>query len=256
MAKRQGISKKIRFEIFKRDSFTCQYCGKSAPDAVLNIEHINPVAKGGNNDLLNLITACVDCNQGKKDRLLSDSTTIEKQKKQLDELNARREQLEMMLKWKEGMKDLEQQSIDYAINYWSEKTEKFNSKITDIGVQKIGIYIRKFGLNEVLKAIDVAADTYIYRFGSLADAKNIEEAFNKIPGICHNRKHNPHAPDIAYLTGIINNRFYYYNPVDTRAFLKEAFEKGYSFETLKDIILDSRNWSNFRNNMEYLLDDK
>lgn len=30
MAKRKSLSKKIRFEVFKRDSFTCQYCGRKA----------------------------------------------------------------------------------------------------------------------------------------------------------------------------------------------------------------------------------
>jgi 5-methylcytosine-specific restriction endonuclease McrA len=40
-----AISRKIRFEIFKRDSFKCQYCGRSAPEIVLNVDHINPVSK-------------------------------------------------------------------------------------------------------------------------------------------------------------------------------------------------------------------
>jgi len=31
-AKRKSLSKKVRFEVFKRDSFQCQYCGASAPD--------------------------------------------------------------------------------------------------------------------------------------------------------------------------------------------------------------------------------
>lgn len=44
--KRKAISKKIRFEVFKRDSFRCQYCGSSAPDILLQIDHIKPI-KGG-----------------------------------------------------------------------------------------------------------------------------------------------------------------------------------------------------------------
>ena len=47
MGKRKPISKKLRFEIFKRDKFTCQYCGKMAPDVVLEVDHIKPVCKGG-----------------------------------------------------------------------------------------------------------------------------------------------------------------------------------------------------------------
>ena len=65
MAKRKPISKKLRFEVFKRDSFTCQYCGKSAPDVVLHVDHIKPVKEGGTNDITNLVTACADCNLGK-----------------------------------------------------------------------------------------------------------------------------------------------------------------------------------------------
>lgn len=59
------LSKRIRFEVFKRDSFTCQYCGEQPPAVVLECDHIDPRALGGPNDPLNLITACSDCNRGK-----------------------------------------------------------------------------------------------------------------------------------------------------------------------------------------------
>jgi hypothetical protein len=59
------LSKKLRFEIFKRDSFTCQYCGRRPPEIVLEVDHINPRANGGDDDILNLITACFACNRGK-----------------------------------------------------------------------------------------------------------------------------------------------------------------------------------------------
>jgi predicted chitinase len=49
MATRQPLSKRIRFEVFKRDSFKCQYCGAVAPDVLLNVDHVRPVAGGGGN---------------------------------------------------------------------------------------------------------------------------------------------------------------------------------------------------------------
>jgi DNA-directed RNA polymerase subunit RPC12/RpoP len=70
--KRKSLSKKLRFEIFKRDSFTCQYCGATPPTVVLHVDHITPVADGGENDMDNLITACEGCNQGKGARSLND----------------------------------------------------------------------------------------------------------------------------------------------------------------------------------------
>jgi len=47
MGNRKELSKSIRFEIFKRDSFKCQYCGRMAPEVVLHVDHIKPVAEGG-----------------------------------------------------------------------------------------------------------------------------------------------------------------------------------------------------------------
>lgn len=62
---RQPLSKKVRFDVFKRDLFTCQYCGSRPPDVVLEIDHIHPIVEGGTNDTTNLLTACVECNRGK-----------------------------------------------------------------------------------------------------------------------------------------------------------------------------------------------
>ena len=67
MSKRKGISKRVRFEIFKRDLFTCRYCGKRPPDVLLEVDHVIPVAKGGANDDDNLVTSCDACNRGKSD---------------------------------------------------------------------------------------------------------------------------------------------------------------------------------------------
>src|SRR6266487_210792 len=92
--RRYSLSKSVRFEVLKRDSFTCQYCGNKAPNVLLEIDHIHPVVKGGGNEILNLVTACRDCNGGKRDQLLSETTIITKQREQLDELQLRREQLD------------------------------------------------------------------------------------------------------------------------------------------------------------------
>lgn len=68
---RRPISKRVRFEVFKRDAFVCQYCGAHPPDVLLEVDHIVPVAEGGGNDEGNLLTSCVDCNRGKSSVPLS-----------------------------------------------------------------------------------------------------------------------------------------------------------------------------------------
>jgi len=55
----------MRFEVFKRDNFTCRYCGKSSPEVILEIDHVDPKSNGGTNDPLNLVTSCWECNRGK-----------------------------------------------------------------------------------------------------------------------------------------------------------------------------------------------
>lgn len=71
MTERIQISKKTRFEVFKRDGFCCQYCGAVPPAALLEVDHIDPVCNGGTNDMDNLVTACFDCNRGKAGNLLT-----------------------------------------------------------------------------------------------------------------------------------------------------------------------------------------
>lgn len=65
---------KKRFEILKLYNFTCQYCGRKAPEVILHIEHIFPVSKGGTSDMDNLTVACRACNIGKGATLLNDLT--------------------------------------------------------------------------------------------------------------------------------------------------------------------------------------
>lgn len=77
-------SKTKRFEVFKRDKFTCQYCGRRPPDVVLECDHIHPEAKGGDDEYSNLITACFDCNRGKRDRSGVESECDSVQEMQLE----------------------------------------------------------------------------------------------------------------------------------------------------------------------------
>lgn len=62
---RVGLSPKVRWRVFARDSFTCQYCGRKAPEVVLEVDHRTAVVAGGRDDFENLITACLECNRGK-----------------------------------------------------------------------------------------------------------------------------------------------------------------------------------------------
>ena len=57
-----------RRNVFKRDRFTCQYCGKQPGGDELTIDHVVPRAQGGESSWTNCVLACLECNKRKADR--------------------------------------------------------------------------------------------------------------------------------------------------------------------------------------------
>ena len=66
--RRREASSMKRLRIYMRDKFRCQYCGEKKPASELTLDHILPRSRGGDNSPVNVVTACVACNQRKGDR--------------------------------------------------------------------------------------------------------------------------------------------------------------------------------------------
>lgn len=117
-----ALSVRTRFEVFKRDNFTCKYCGKKSPDVILEVDHITPKVSGGTDDPINLATSCWDCNRGKAGVPLNQFLTgedphdraIEMQEKhrQLAEYNAVRDRI---------LRDRED-AAQSLLNFWCDET--------------------------------------------------------------------------------------------------------------------------------------
>lgn len=60
-----------RENIYKRDNYTCVYCGEE-DKKLFTIDHVIPKAKGGQNTWDNLVTACKKCNSDKADLTLEE----------------------------------------------------------------------------------------------------------------------------------------------------------------------------------------
>lgn len=181
MADRKALSKSIRFEVFKRDYFKCQYCGRTVPEVVLEVDHIVPVAEGGTNDIHNLITSCRDCNRGKGKRKMSDTQILDKQADLLTDLAEKKEQADMMIKWVKSLHKITSGQIDLLNNVIHEYTGLW---ILESDCSKFHSLIIKNGFREVYEATIIAIDEYC-RWPSRGSLNN---AISKIGGICHNRK--------------------------------------------------------------------
>lgn len=153
--KREAISKKIRFEVFKRDSFTCQYCGKHPPEVTLEIDHIKPIALGGTSDINNLITACFGCNRGKGKTELKQITNSMMENKEIIEERERQyiEYHKLLAKVRKRVES----EIDSVVEIFEEKfknqspTEKFK-------INTIKMFIEKIGVFNVIDAMTLACD--------------------------------------------------------------------------------------------------
>lgn len=176
--KRKKLATSLRFEVFKRDSFTCQYCGRKAPDVVLELEHIEPVSKGGSDELLNLITSCWQCNSGKGDRRLSDDAVIARQHAQLAELQERREQLDMLLRWRDGNADLAEKEVDAFCDLWTKAVRGWT--VNDSGKASVRKLIAKHGIGRVLDALDRAATHKLAISGGKLDAEIVDGIFRLV----------------------------------------------------------------------------
>lgn len=68
----RNVGPKLRFQVFVRDNFTCQYCGRTPKDGyVLHADHVMPASKGGPSIIDNLVTACSECNIGKSNMIMA-----------------------------------------------------------------------------------------------------------------------------------------------------------------------------------------
>lgn len=71
-----GAKDMIRFSrtnVFLRDRFKCQYCGKKHSKSHLTLDHVTPVVQAGKKSWENIVTACKPCNQRKGGRTPSEA---------------------------------------------------------------------------------------------------------------------------------------------------------------------------------------
>lgn len=167
-----SVGKSLRFEVFARDGFTCQYCGQRPPDVVLEPDHIHPKSKGGSDDSINLITSCFDCNRGKGAKIISGIAPrpdadiaylkIEQERAELDRfLNAKQE-------FDERMSD----ACDALQDTWCRYLTKDWMPTERVLIP----WINRYGAQEIHEAIILSVPAYTSnRFGY-----DDERAFGKL----------------------------------------------------------------------------
>lgn len=174
--KRRPIKLGVRFEIFKRDAFTCQYCGKRPPEALLEVDHIVPVSKGGGNEEGNLITSCAECNRGKSARPLGEVVPSPSLDRAAD-IEERALQARAYAEALSLRNEATNVQIDLINSTWCDVfggTEEGGVFRLPRGIyfpkeKMLRVFLRKLPLERILEAIDITAsrsptreDVYFY----------------------------------------------------------------------------------------------
>lgn len=208
MTNRKQISKRMRFEVLKRDHFTCQYCGGKSPEKILHIDHIKPVSKGGKNTMLNLVTSCVDCNLGKSDKLLSDDSTVTKQQKETELMAEKKAQIELMIRWQESLTKADEKlylSVAKLINNYM-----VDRSVNDTGMMKIRKAVIKHGYEKVYQSV-------VKCYSKSNTLNCFIDGWPKAIQHCYEGD----GVNLHYIKGILKNRLQYFNERGFYAAMKE-----------------------------------
>lgn len=160
---------------------------------------------------MNLVTSCIDCNLGKSDKKLSDLSTVEKQRQQVESLSERREQLALMMQWRDGLEDLQKRQLSIAV-------ERFNNMLPDsilskTGEDNLGKLVKAYGLENVLNHMHAAHDKAAKNNGGIPD---ITATFKNIGKLISIQNMDPVEKNARYICGILRNKFGF---IDTAYYL-------------------------------------
>lgn len=201
---RQPLSKRTRFEVLKRDKFTCRYCGSKAPDVVLHVDHIKPVALGGSNDPLNLVTACQGCNGGKSAIPLDNHQAVAASREEAERRQEVANQVEELAQWHKELADVDHKMAAMINGVLGPRFGFVINNTTCIN--RLIKLIKKHGVDRFRESVD-GTERWLE---SAKGTGEPEDVFKKIERLM------AFAPPeqcpksgAAYLSGIARNRFGY-----------------------------------------------
>lgn len=156
---------------------------------------------------------------------------------------------------------IETKNKDYLINYIEEKIKPHT--LSDFGKTDVSIWLKNFGLEKVIEAIDISYKNYI----QLDDEgkptyQSAGNFLSKIGGITYNNSLSPIEQKLIHIKNICKSKFSYWNndkaTVMLNNYIKALRKNKWSDEQIlsdlngetMDVVRDSKNWSEFRNTIE------
>lgn len=174
-----AVSKRTRFEVLRRDNYACRYCGATAPDVKLTVDHVTPLALGGADDPSNLAACCSDCNFGKSSTSPDEQTVAQVDERAIQWAAAMREAVAVQRRNLNGLERL----VDHFAELWNQW--KFTDSEEPISLPSswrsaVRVFVED-GLN---------ADDMEYCIAVAMDAHWVSDTFPYCMGVCRNHLAN------------------------------------------------------------------
>lgn len=194
-----AVSKRLRYEILRRDNHACRYCGATAPDAKLNVDHVIPQSLGGSDKPENLVTSCADCNAGKTSSMPNAEPVADVSQETFAKAEELRKSALVEHLWRGeyppqwGPREIEQHAAEHAWTYaWSVASrggEPNQEQYAEFTVHSAALFEIGYTVAEVLCAA-VHAGTHLtahlswgLRMTDLQYAPLSGEQFSRIDGV-------------------------------------------------------------------------
>ncbi len=169
----------IRFDVFKRDGFSCAYCGRKPPAVILEVDHVIPVADGGGDEYENLVTSCWDCNRGKGAKQLDERAPTINVEEQTELIWERERQLRAFHEAKREQAERRESQFGEVWDYWFDLYEATEmSQYHTPWKNSLRSYVEQLGVQEVKEAMEIAHDRF--RWPS-------SKAARYFAGVCKNK---------------------------------------------------------------------
>jgi len=251
----------LRFKVFTRDLFTCQYCGRQPPKAILEVDHMVSKFDGGGDEMDNLTTSCFECNRGKSKDSVIKTSLEQKLKSEEKRMKAKITQLQVYLEFLKKKDVFVDQEIELYSNKWTELSGG-ECHLTKQGKKSLGKFIQKHGAAEVLEAMQIVNKKHF---------QNTEDMWKYFCGILKNMRLQREDPEQYERNRIISKgkwdiiaiankksymHFYdraYYTWINKASYTNEELAE--LIETMKDIMEDEgvKNWTQFKQAVDQIL---
>lgn len=149
---RKPLSKRTRFEVFKRDGFACVYCGAHPPAVILHVDHVVPVKGGGTNAIENLVTACAGCNGGKS------AVPLSRKPASLKSIHADAEEREAQIVGYRNFCIQRDARIEADVSAVDAVFQEHNPgyRLNDFAKRSVRRFLNQLSVDEVVEAVDIA----------------------------------------------------------------------------------------------------